>query len=162
MRDVEQMVWMHEGGRGLIYVRFKKLTDTAMTPTKGSAFAAGYDLYADTDRDIVVQPGEVVPFYAGIALEIPEGYFGAIYPRSGLATKFGLRLPNCVGIVDADYRGNVGIPLRNDSEHPVTVVAHERIAQIVFQKCPDVALYEADNLSKTERGTGGFGSSGRV
>lgn len=65
MRDVEQMVWIHEGGRGLIYVRFKKLTDTAITPTKGSAFAAGYDLYADTTQEIVVEPGDTVPFCTG-------------------------------------------------------------------------------------------------
>ena len=146
----------------MVYVKFKKLTATAMTPTKGSTFAAGYDLYADTIQDITVMPGEVVPFYAGIALEIPDGYFGAIYPRSGLATRFGLRLPNCVGVVDSDYRGNVGVPLRNDSTEPVTVVAHERIAQIIFQPCPDVVLYETNELSDTERGTGGFGSSGRV
>lgn len=146
----------------MIYVRFKKLTDTAMTPTKGSACAAGFDLYADTDTDIVVEPGEVVPFYTGIAVEIPDGYFGAIYPRSGLATKYGLRLPNCVGVVDSDYRGNVGVPLRNDSDKPVKVIAHERIAQIVIQPCPEVQFYEDDELTMTERGEGGFGSSGRV
>ena len=145
----------------MVYVRYKRLTSTAMTPTKGSAFAAGFDLYADTVQDITVMPGEVVPFYTGLAMEIPDGYFGAIYPRSGLATKFGLRLPNCVGVVDSDYRGNVGVPLRNDSQEPVTVVAHERIAQIIFQRCPEVALYESDELTETDRGTGGFGSSGR-
>lgn len=146
----------------LIYVRVKRLTDSAIIPTKGSTFAAGFDLYADTDQDIEVQPGEVMPFYTGLAMEIPDGYFGAIYPRSGLATKYGLRLPNCVGVVDADYRGNVGVPLRNDSDKPVTVVAHERIAQIVFQRCEAVGLYEAEELTKTERGAGGFGSSGRT
>ena len=146
----------------MIYVRFKKLTKTAMTPTKGSTFAAGYDLYADTTQDIEIQPGDVVPFYAGIALEIPDGYFGAIYPRSGLATKYGLRLPNCVGIIDSDYRGNIGVPLRNDSDRAVTVVAHERIAQIVIQKCPEVLFYESDELTETDRGAGGFGSSGRT
>lgn len=146
----------------MIYVRFKKLTETAVAPVKGSAFAAGFDLFADTTQDIEVQPGEVVPFYTGLAMEIPDGWFGAIYPRSGLATKFGLRLPECVGVIDADFRGNIGVPLRNDSDKPVTVVAHERVAQIVFQKCPDVTLCEADMLTKTDRGTGGFGSTGRV
>ena len=146
----------------MIYVRIQRLTETAKMPTKGSAFAAGFDLYADTDKDIVVYPGEVVPFYTGLAMEIPDGYFGAIYPRSGLATKYGLRLPHCVGVIDSDYRGNVGVPLRNDSESPVTVKAHERVAQIVFQKCEDVGLYEAEELSRTERGAGGFGSSGRT
>lgn len=145
----------------MIYVRVKRLTETAKMPTRGSAFAAGFDLYADTTEDIVVYPGEVVPFYTGLAMEIPDGYFGAVYPRSGLATKSGLRLPHCVGVIDSDYRGNVGVPLRNDSDSPVTVLAHERIAQIVFQKCENVGLYEADELSTTERGAGGFGSSGR-
>lgn len=146
----------------MIYVRYKKLTDTAIAPVKGSTFAAGYDLFADTTQDIEVQPGEVIPFYTGLAMEIPDGWFGAIYPRSGLATKFGLRLPECVGVIDADYRGNIVVPLRNDSNRPVTVVAHERVAQIVFQKCPEVTLYEADMLTKTDRGAGGFGSTGRV
>jgi dUTP pyrophosphatase len=149
-----------EGGQ-MIYVRVKKLTDTAMMPTKGSAFAAGFDLYADTSEDIVVQPGKVVPFYTGLSMELPNGYFGAVYPRAGLATEYGLRLPNCVGVIDPDYRGNVGVPLRNDSDQPVTVLAHERVAQIVFQRCEAVGLYEADELSQTDRGAVGFGSSGR-
>ena len=146
----------------MIYVRFKKLTDTAITPTKGSTFAAGYDLYADTTQDIEIQPGEVMPFYTGIPMEIPDGYFGAIYPRSGLATNYGLRLPNCVGVVDSDYRGNVGVPLINDSNKPVKGMAHERVAQIIIQKCPEVAFYETDELTQTERGENGFGSSGRI
>lgn len=146
----------------MIYVRIKKLTDTAMMPKKGSAFAAGFDLYADTDKEITVQPHKVQEFFTGLAMEIPDGYFGAIYPRSGLATKYGLRLPNCVGVVDSDYRGNVGVPLINDSDEPVTVKPHERIAQIIFQKCPTVGLYEAEDLSWTIRGAEGFGSTGRT
>ena len=146
----------------MIYVKYKKLTDTAMVPTRGSARAAGYDLYADTDKDIMMFPGEVVEFFTGLALEIPDGYFGAVYPRSGLATKLGLRLPNCVGVIDSDYRGNVGIPLRNDSRSPVTVKAHERVAQIIIQPCPDIVLSEAQELSETDRGTAGFGSTGRT
>lgn len=146
----------------MIYVKVKKLTDTAKMPTKGSSRAAGYDLYADTVVDIAVFPGETVPFYTGLAMEIPDGYFGAIYPRSGLATKKGLRLPHCVGVIDSDYRGNIGVPLFNDSNDPVLVKAHERVAQIVFQKCDDVILHEAEELSETDRGEGGFGSSGRI
>lgn len=145
----------------MIYVRFKKLTDTAIMPTKGSAFCAGYDLYVDTTQDVVVMPGEVVPFYTGIAAEIPDGYFGAIYPRSGLSTKYGLRLANCVGVIDSDYRGNIGVPMYNDGNDPVTVVAHERVAQIIVQRCEDTIWYETDELTETERGAGGFGSSGR-
>ena len=114
----------------MIYVRFQRLTKTAMTPTRGSTFAAGFDLYADTDREVVVEPGETVPFYTGLALEIPGGYCGKIYSRSGLSTKYGLRLANGVAVVDSDYRGNIGIPMHNDSDKPVTVMPHERLAQI--------------------------------
>lgn len=146
----------------MIYVRFKRLTKTAMTPTRGSAFAAGYDLYADTDREIVVEPGDTVEFYTGLALEIPDGYCGKIYSRSGLSTRYGLRLANCVGVVDSDYRGNVGIPMHNDSDTPVTVMPHERLAQIVIEECPDVIFYETDELTQTERGGNGFGSTGRI
>lgn len=146
----------------MIYVRFRKLTDTAMTPTKGSAFAAGYDLYADTDTDVVVEPGDTVNFYTGIAFEIPDGYFGAVYSRSGLGIKHNMRMPNCVGVIDSDYRGNVMVPLFNDGKYPFKILAHERVAQIVFQKCPEVALYETDELTRTDRGANGFGSSGRL
>jgi len=146
----------------MIYVRYKKLTDTAIKPSKGSTFAAGYDLYADTDVDVWVEPGETVNFYTGIAFEIPDGYFGAVYSRSGLGIKHNMRMPNCVGIIDADYRGNVMVPLFNDGKEPFKVLAHERVAQIVFQECPGVELYKTEELSKTERGTNGFGSSGRT
>ena len=146
----------------MIYVKYKKLTDTAKEPTRGSMRAAGYDLYADTGNDIMMFPGEVVEFFTGIAMEIPDGYFGAIYPRSGLATKMGLRLANCVGVIDSDYRGNIGVPLHNDSRRPVVVKAHERIAQIVIQACPDIVLKEAQDLSETARGENGFGSTGRT
>lgn len=146
----------------MIYVRFRKLTPTAMTPTRGSAFAAGYDLYVDTDREVVVEPGETVPFYTGLAVEIPDGYCGKIYSRSGLSTRYGLRLANGVGVVDSDYRGNVGIPMHNDSDTPVTVMPHERLAQIVIEECPDVIFYETDELTQTERGGKGFGSTGRI
>ena len=146
----------------MIYVKFKKLTETALKPTKGSAGAAGFDLYADTQTDIEVQPGETVPFYTGLAMEIPHGYAGFIFPRSGIATKRGLRLPNCVGVVDCDYRGNVGIPLYNDSDQVQVVERQERIAQIVFMQVPDTLLYEVvGDLSYTQRGEAGFGSTGR-
>ena len=146
----------------MIYVRFKKLTKTAMTPTKGSAFAAGYDLYADTTQEIVVEPGDTVPFCTGIAMEIPDGYCGKIYSRSGLSTKYGMRLANGVAVIDSDYRGNVRIPMYNDSSDPFTVMPHERLAQIIIEKVPDVTFYETDELTDTDRGDGGFGSSGRL
>lgn len=146
----------------MIYVRFKKLTGTAIEPTKGSTFAAGYDLYVDSDVDIEIQPGEVMPFYTGIAMEIPDGYFGQIHSRSGLSTNNGLVIANGVAVVDSDYRGNVGVPIRNVSDHPVVVKAHERVAQIIFQPCPSAVMYETDELTQTERGSRGFGSSGRL
>lgn len=146
----------------MIYVRFKKLTDTAVTPTKGSAFAAGYDLYADTDREIVVEPGDTVPFCTGIAMEIPDGYCGKIYSRSGLSTKYGICLANGVAIIDTDFRGNIRIPMHNESDKPFTVMPHERLAQIIIEKVPEVMFYECDELTETDRGDGGFGSSGRV
>jgi dUTP pyrophosphatase len=145
----------------MLYVNYKKLTKTAKEPKKGSAGAAGLDLYADTNQDIVVEPGETVPFYTGISLEIPAGYAGFIYSRSGIATNRRLRLPHCVGIIDSDYRGNVGVPLCNDSDTPQMVKAHERIAQIIFQKVEDAVLYEKESLTDTERGSCGFGSTGR-
>lgn len=146
----------------MICVKYKRITETAIVPTRGSAQAAGFDLYADTEKDIRMFPGEVVEFFTGLALEIPDGFFGAVYPRSGLATRLGLRLSNCVGVIDSDYRGNIGVPLRNDSRKTVTVKAHERIAQIIIQECPYVILAEAQELSETKRGEGGFGSTGRV
>ena len=146
----------------MIYVKYKKLTDTALMPTKGSSGSAGYDLYADTQEDIEIQPGEMIPFYTGIAMEIPFGYAGFIYSRSGIATNRGLRLPHCVGVIDSDYRGNIGVPLINDSDRVQVVQKQERIAQIVFAPVADAQLYRIDgDLSWTERGTGGFGSTGR-
>jgi dUTP pyrophosphatase len=145
----------------MIYVNFKKLTDTAIVPTKGSAGAAGYDLYADEVISVGIPPGATVPIWTGIALEIPAGYAGFIFSRSGIATKRGLRLPNCVGVVDSDYRGNVGVPLHNDTNVIQMIDPHERIAQLVIMPVPMVQLYEVDELTKTDRGTGGFGSTGK-
>jgi dUTP pyrophosphatase len=149
------------GGLKVLYVNYKKLTATAKKPTKGSSGAAGFDLYADTNQDIEIQPGETIPFYTGIAFEIPTGYAGFVYSRSGIATNRRLRLPHCVGVIDADFRGNVGVPLCNDSDTPQIVKAHERIAQIIFQQVEDAILYEKESLTDTERGSGGFGSTGR-
>ena len=145
----------------MMYVKIKRLTETAILPTKGSAEAAGYDLYVDTNEDVIVFPGECKPFYTGLAMEIPQGYAGFIYSRSGTATRKGLRLPHCVAVIDSDFRGNIGIPLRNDSDTEWTIKAHERVAQIVFQRVENVDFTKVDQLSETKRGTGGFGSTGR-
>ena len=143
-------------------LKIMKITGTAKVPTRGSADAAGYDLYADNEEPITIEPGEIKPITTGIAMEIPKGYFGAVYARSGLATKQGLRPPNCVGVIDSDYRGNIGVGLINDTDVPQTVQPHERVAQIVIQPCLDVEFELVEELSKTERGTGGFGSTGKI
>lgn len=143
-------------------IKIKKLTNTAWIPLKATDGSAGFDLYADTiGESAPIYPGETKLIGTGIAMEIPEGYFGAIYARSGLATKKGLRPANCVGIIDSDFRGQIYTPLYNDSSSPKTIGAHERIAQLVIQPYAADAKLVADNkLSDTERGEGGFGSTG--
>lgn len=142
-------------------IRIHRLTPTAVLPTRGSRSAAGYDLYADLAEDIVIRPHETVMIPTGLTMEIPEGYFGAIFARSGLAAKEQLRPGNCVGVVDSDYRGEWKIALHNDSDSSRTVTSGERIAQMVVIPYLSVDFEEADELSETERGGGGFGSTGR-
>ena len=137
-------------------IKIKKITDNAKI-TRGSDQAAGYDLYAVTDATI--NPHECVLVGTGLIMQIPEGYFGGIYARSGLASKQGLRPANCVGIVDSDYRGEVMVALRNDTNEVRSVSAGERIAQIVIQPYLNVTFVEGE-LDDTERGAGGFGSTG--
>ena len=143
-------------------VRFKKLTETAKTPTRGSEDAAGYDLYVDSDKPITIREGETKALNTGIAIEIPKGYFGGVYCRSGLATKRGLRLPNCVGVIDSDYRGNIGVALHNDTDEDQTIQPYERVAQIIIQPYQSVEFQETEELTETARGEGGFGSTGRI
>ena len=143
-------------------LNIKRLTETAKSPTRGSDMAAGYDLYADTDKEIVIPPHETVMVSTGITIEIPEGYFGAIYARSGMASKRGLRPANCVGVVDPDYRGAWMIAVHNDTEEPKTVEAGERIAQMVGMPFLSIDFQEVDELTETKRGSGGFGSTGTV
>lgn len=142
-------------------IKIKRLTDTAKIPTHGSCEAAGYDLYSDNNEPVNILPGESKALFTGIAMEIPQGFFGAVYARSGLATKRGLRPPNCVGVIDSDYRGNIGVALRNDTDKMQTIVPHERVAQIVIQPCLQIEFLETNELSDTERGTRGFGSTGK-
>lgn len=137
-----------------------KLTNTNATiPTKGSADAAGYDLYACEPR--VVCPGSTMKVNTGIAVEIPKGYFGAVFARSGLATKQGLRPANCVGVIDADYRGDIIVALYNDSTEPREVQVGDRIAQLVIIPYISPDLEVVSELSDTNRGNGGFGSTGK-
>ena len=141
-------------------VRFKKLNDLAKIPTRGSKFSAGYDLYAATDEDIQIPPHSTVKIGTGLAMELPVGWFGAIFARSGIATKRGLRPANCVGVVDADFRNEVLVALHNDTSETMTVQAGERIAQLVILPYQDIDFKEVNELHDTDRGMGGFGSTG--
>lgn len=138
-------------------VKIKKLNTNAKIPTRGSEEAAGYDLYSNSDVEI--RPEGTIKVNTGIAMEIPKGYFGAIYARSGLATKEGLRPANCVGVIDSDYRGEIIVALHNDSNIVRVVEKGERIAQIVIMPYLSVEFEEVDNLDETKRGNGGFGST---
>ncbi len=142
-------------------VNITKLNTNATIPTRGSSQAAGYDLYACIDEPVVIYPHSTVKIGTGLAIEIPEGYFGAIFARSGLATKKGLRPSNCVGVVDSDYRGECIVALHNDTDVYMSIEPHERMAQLVIQPYLSVEFTEVDELSNTERGSGGFGSSGK-
>lgn len=142
-------------------IKIKKLTDTAKTPTRGSEHAAGYDLYADVKEDVQIKPHETVKIGTGLAMEVPDGYFGAIFARSGLASKEGLRPANCVGVCDSDYRGEYIVAIHNDSEKTRTITADERIAQLVVMPYLPVTFDEVAELTDTNRGEGGFGSTGK-
>ena len=148
-------------------VRIKKLDQNATIPTYGSDFAAGADLYACEGGEVTIAAGETKLIHTGIALEIPEGYAGLIYARSGIATKRGLAPANKVGVIDSDYRGEIMVALHNDSSSIQHIDAGDRIAQLVFhQQCiiepdEDGNIWQVvEDLSETDRGTGGFGSTG--
>lgn len=139
-------------------IQLKKLDARAILPTRGSALAAGADLYALDG--VTVPAGETVLVHTGIALAIPEGYAGLIYARSGLAAKRALAPANKVGVIDADYRGEIMVALHNHGTKTQTVDAGERIAQLVVTPFLSVEFDECDALDETERGSGGFGSTG--
>lgn len=142
-------------------IAVKKLDERAVLPTYGSEFAAGADLYAVLDEDLTILPGETKLVKTGLAMEIPEGYAGLIYARSGLASKRGLAPANKVGVVDADYRGEVMVALHNHSLITQSVAPGERIAQLVVAPFLKAEFIQADELAATVRGEGGFGSTGR-
>lgn len=141
-------------------IDFTRLTNTAYLPTRGSAAAAGYDLYADIDSPITIAAHCTKKIGTGLAAAIPENYFGAIFARSGLATKRDLLPSNAVGVVDADYRGQIIVALHNNGCAPQTVQPHERIAQLVILPFLSFEINEVEYLDETERGSGGFGSTG--
>ena len=166
-------------------IKFKKLKPNATVPTQGSEYAAGYDLYACIDEPTTIQPHETVKIGTGIAITPPKfeyfvplceytntkqiihtdiktlNTFGAVFARSGLATKKGLRPANAVGVCDIDYTGEYIVALHNDTNIPQTVESNERIAQLVFIPYVTDTWQEVDKLEETKRGDGGFGSSGK-
>jgi dUTP pyrophosphatase len=141
-------------------INIKKLNEKAVVPTYGSAYAAGADLYACVEGEVTIAPHTTVVVPTGIALELPIGYAGLIYARSGLATKKGLAPANKVGVVDCDYRGEVKVALHNHGEVAQTITAGERIAQLVITPYITAHFNEVSDLSETARGAGGFGSTG--
>jgi len=141
-------------------IKVKKLNNLAKLPTRGSSDAAGYDLYAATNQPIKIQPHTTVKIGTGLSFELPQGTFAAIFPRSGIATKRGLRPANCVGVCDSDYRGEYIVPLHNDTNKVQTIEPEERIAQMILLPYIEMSFNEVDELSDTIRGDGGFGSSG--
>ena len=140
----------------------KKLSPLAKIPAYGTAFSAGADLFAATDSPVTVMPGETVWIPTGIAMEIPEGYGGFVYARSGLGIKKGLAPANKVGVIDSDYRGEIRVGLLNHSAEPQTLAAGERVAQLVIAPFLHGEFEETDSLSDTVRGEGGFGSTGKL
>lgn len=141
-------------------VNVKKLRDDAIIPTQGSKYAAGYDLYAAIDAPITIKSEETIKIGTGLAFELPEGFFAGIFARSGLATKQGLRPANCVGVVDCDYRGEVIVAIHNDSNRNTVIAPGDRIAQMILLPYQSMEFTEVNDLNKTDRGDGGFGSSG--
>ena len=142
-------------------INIKRLTDTATIPTRQYDGDAGYDLYADIQEPIIIKPHTTEFIHTGIAIEVPDGYFGAVFARSGLASKQGLRPANCVGVCDSRYRGEYMVTLHNDSIAARIVSPGDRIAQLVVMPYLSVEFNEVVELSDTERGEDGFGSTGR-
>lgn len=142
------------------HIKIKKLTPTAIAPKRQSDGAAGYDLYIDSAEPIKIPPHSTVMVQSNIAFQIPDGFFGAVYARSGLSTKEGIRPATCVSVIDSDYRGSVGLPLHNDTDTEKIVEPYSRVAQIVFHKTFTPSLIEVEELEETKRGDSGFGSSG--
>ena len=143
-------------------IKITKLRESAKLPTRGSEKAAGYDLYACLECDsIEIAPHTTAKIGTGLAVAVPDGYFGAVFARSGLAAKQGLRPANCVGVCDSDYRGEYIVALHNDGDTVQTVANGDRIAQLVIMPFLAAEFQEVDCLDETERGAGGFGSTGK-
>ena len=142
-------------------IKVQKVNPDACLPARGSREAAGYDLYACLQAPVEIPPHETRTIDTGLRFELPEGYFAGIFARSGIATREGLRPANCVGICDSDYRGNYMVALHNDSDAVRVVLPREKIAQMVVIPFLSLEFELTEELSKTDRGAGGFGSTGR-
>ena len=142
-------------------VKIKKLDERAKMPTYGTEYSAGADVYSMVGDDVTIEPHTTAMIKLGIAIEIPEGYAGLIFARSGLACKRGLAPANKVGVIDADYRGECMVALHNHTNEPVTVEGGERVAQLCIVPFLKAEFELADELSDTVRGAGGFGSTGK-
>lgn len=141
-------------------IKYHKLNNLATLPSRGSKFAAGYDLYAAIPNTVVIQPHTTEKIGTGLSFELPEGTYAGIYARSGLATKQGIRPANCVGICDSDYRGEYIVALHNDTDECRYIYPGDRIAQMILHEYVEMDFIEGE-LSETERGAGGFGSTGK-
>lgn len=142
-------------------INVKKLNEAARLPFRATEGSAGADLYACLEAPVTIEPGKRETIPAGIAIEIPPGYGGFVFPRSSVACKFGVSLPNCVGVIDSDYRGELCVPVINHSNLPYTINGGDRIAQLVILPVENAEYEYSDELSDTERGEGGFGSTGK-
>lgn len=145
----------------MMVMKWKRLREGAQLPQRQTEGAAGYDLRACVEAPVTLEPGEGYSFPTGLAGEIPQGLVGLIFCRSGLGVKHGVSLPNCVGVIDSDYRGELVVPLQNYGKEPYAVQPGERVAQLIIVPVALPRLEEARELSSTQRGTGGFGSTGR-
>lgn len=145
----------------MISMRVKKLHPAATMPTYGSAQAAGADLYACLEEPVTILPGQTVFIPTGLAMEVPQGYAGLIYARSSMGAKRGLAPANKVGVIDSDYRGEVRVALHNHGQESQTVAPGERVAQLLITPVLAPVFEEVDSLSDTDRGAGGFGSTGK-
>ena len=144
-------------------VSIKLLREGAKLPTRGSAFAAGYDLYAclDGDKELIIPPHATAMLPTGLSFALPEGTFGAVVARSGLASKQGLRPANCLGVIDSDYRGEILVGLQNSGDADYVIQPADRIAQLMVVPVVQAQVKMVDQLDETQRGAGGFGSTGK-
>lgn len=141
-------------------VKYIKLNEKAIVPSYGTEYAAGADLYALSDSDITLNPGETVMIHTGIAMQIPDGTAAFIFARSGIATKRGLAPANKVGVIDSDYRGEIMVPIHNHSKEKQVIASGERVAQMVIMPYVKAEFLQCDTLSNTDRDQKGFGSTG--